>query len=227
MQVSGPSVVVRVGATVHSVFASEEFVFGRSRSCTVCLHPADAVISRFAGAITCEEGKWFVVNRSTSQSLVVVDDSRLRSVLGPGKSYLLQGPTRVLVQGSEPKPYVVEIDAPVLESAFLRDSSSGLATVTGDAVKFTFEEKRALVALFAGYLQKDDSYDPYPRTYGAAAMRLGWPSTKLVKKVEYLRTRLTKAGVPGMTGSNALLNLAEHVLTQRLISEADLHLIGR
>ncbi|WP_170199964.1 FHA domain-containing protein [Saccharothrix variisporea] len=219
--------VARVGSSVYEVSPDEEFVFGRSSSCTVCLDPADVAISRHAGALSCENGAWFVVNRSASRNLVVVDDSHLRSVLGPGKRHLLQGPTRVLVQGSEPKPHVIEIEAPEGEPAILRDSSTGLATVTGVGVALTFEEKLALVALFAGYLQKGELYDPYPRTYEAAAKRLGWPRSTLLKKIEYLRTRLTRAGVPGMSGNNALLNLAEHVLTLRLVVEDDLRLIGK
>ncbi|MGM1060102.1 FHA domain-containing protein [Saccharothrix sp. Mg75] len=219
--------MARVGATVCEVRPDREFVFGRSKACTVCLDPADAVISRQAGAVTWENGSWFVLNRSTSHNLVIVDDSRLRTVLAPGKRHFLQGPTRVLVQGAGPKPHVIEIDAPAPEPAFVRESSNESATITGDGVMLTFEEKQALVALFAGYLQKGEAYDPYPRTYEAAAKRLGWPRTTLLRKIEYLRTRLTKAGVPGMTGNNALLKLAEHVLTQHLIGEADLHLIGK
>ena len=84
-----------------------------------------------------------------------------------------------------------------------------------------------MVALFAGYLEDPPRYDPYPKSYAAAAARLGWPRTTLVKRIEYLRTRLTNAGVPNLTGWNALPNLAEYAITARLISKEDLRLIGR
>ena len=80
-------------------------------------------------------------------------------------------------------------------------------------------------ATVAGYLRDGDRYDPCPRAYLAAATRLGWPRTTLVKRIEYLRTRLTRAGVPGMNGHRAMENLAEHVLTDGLITKADLRLI--
>jgi len=49
----------------------------------------------------------------------------------------------------------------------------------------------------------------------------GWPRTTLVKRIEYLRTRLSAAGVPHMQGWNALSALAEYALTtyRRLLAE--------
>jgi len=46
-----------------------------------------------------------------------------------------------------------------------------------------------------------------------------------VKRVEYLRTRLTNAGVPNLLGENALPHLAEWALATALISRADLSLL--
>jgi hypothetical protein len=43
--------------------------------------------------------------------------------------------------------------------------------------------------------------------------------------VEYLRTRLTNAGVPNLLGENALPYLAEWALATGLISRADLGLL--
>ncbi|MBB5958605.1 hypothetical protein FHS29_005213 [Saccharothrix tamanrassetensis] len=219
-------VEVRVGAQAYTVAPGEEFAFGRSRECTVCLDPDDATISRRAGVITSENGIWFVVNTSTRRGLELVDDRGLRSLVGPGKRSVLQGSMRVYVQGGGSRPHIVEIDAHEFDSAGLRELPTGQPTITGDDVVLTREEKLALTALFAGYLQKGAAYDPYPRTYDAAAKRLGWPRTTLLRKIEYLRTRLTKAGVPNMNGANALINLAEHALTRGLITEHDLRLIG-
>ncbi|MGH4017557.1 MAG: hypothetical protein ACRDSL_27275, partial [Pseudonocardiaceae bacterium] len=70
-------------------------------------------------------------------------------------------------------------------------------------------------------------YDPYPKTYAAAAARLGWPRPTVLRRIEHLRTRLDKAGVPNMMGWNALTNLAEYVLTTGIITKDDLRLIHR
>jgi hypothetical protein len=68
-------------------------------------------------------------------------------------------------------------------------------------------DRLAMVALFAGYLEELPRYDPYPKSYAAAAARLGWPRSTLVKRIEYLRTRLHAAGVPNMTGFSAVTYL--------------------
>jgi len=93
-------------------------------------------------------------------------------------------------------------------------------------VQVSDADRLALVALFAGYLADPPRHDPNPRSYAAAAARLGWPKTTLVKRVEYLRTRLTNAGVPNLTGWNALPALAEYAITTGLITKSDLAKIG-
>ena len=104
---------------------------------------------------------------------------------------------------------------------------SGLPTRIGEEVLVSAAAGLALVALLAGYLQEPPHHDPNPRSYAAAASRLGWPRTTLVKRVEYLRTRLTAAGVPGLSGWNALWALAEWALTTGAVTKADLALLDR
>ncbi len=84
-----------------------------------------------------------------------------------------------------------------------------------------------MVALFAGYLEAGVRHDPHPKTYAAAAARLGWPKNTLIKRVEYLRSRLTNAGVPNLIGWNALPALAEYAINTELITKEDLALITR
>ena len=92
-------------------------------------------------------------------------------------------------------------------------------------MSITPADKLALVALFSGYLEPFPRYDPHPKSYADAASRLDWPRTTLVKRVEYMRTRLTNAGVPNLLGENALQHLAEWALATALISRADLALL--
>ena len=83
----------------------------------------------------------------------------------------------------------------------------------------------ALTALFSGYLEQFPRYDPHPRSYADAAATLGWPRTTLVKRIEYLRSRLTGAGVPNLLGETALASLAEWALTSRVVTRDDLRLL--
>ena len=101
----------------------------------------------------------------------------------------------------------------------------GNPTQAASEVSITPADKLALVALFSGYLEAFPRYDPHPKSYADAAARLDWPRTTLVKRVEYLRTRLTNAGVPNLLGENALPYLAEWALATGLISRADLALL--
>jgi hypothetical protein len=203
----------------------EEFTFGRGSDCTVCLDHGDVGISRLAGSVGYESGTWWLVNRSAHRPLVVVNHVRLRNLLAPGLRYAVEGQVRVLVEGSRGSHHL-ELAGPAPEVAGQPGEQPGLTTAIGQEVVITEEDRAALVALFAGYLREGDRYDPCPRSYHAAATRLGWPRTTLVKRIEYLRTRLSRAGVPGMNGHRAMENLAEHVLTSGLITRADLALIG-
>lgn len=217
---------VLVGDSAHTLLPRNpggEFTFGRAETCTVCLDPADIGISRIAGSVELAGTTWWVVNRSARRPLVVVDEFGFRSVLPPGRRYPVEGRVRVVVDGSAGShelevtgpPGPAREDVPV----------PGEPTAVGEGVLITQEDRAALVALFAGYLEDGPRYDPNPRTYNAAAARLGWPAPTVRKKIEYLRTRLDRAGVPNMTGWNALTNLAEYVLANGTITKEDLRLV--
>lgn len=220
----GEHLIVETGDAEHRVARGEEFTFGRSPSCTVCVDADDTAISRVAGAVEWAGTVWFVSNRSRSRQIAVVDRFGLRRVLGPGERSPIEGRVRVLVEGVRrnhelvfhgPQPAAVDVSV-----------ATGRPTSAGESVVISDADRLALVALFAGYLAEGDRYDPAPRSYQAAAHRLGWPRTTLVKRIEYLRTRLSNAGVPNLHGWQALHSLAEYALTTRLITREDLHLVG-
>ncbi len=81
--------------------------------------------------------------------------------------------------------------------------------------------------MFAEYLDNPTGQAPQPKRYAAAAARLGWKRTTLIKRVEYLRTRLDSAGVPQMHGPAALTHLAEYAISRRIITPADLGMLRR
>jgi hypothetical protein len=216
---------VTVAGVVHPLREDEPFTFGRSGDCTVCLDPADTGISRRAGSLEHEGGTWWLVNRSSLRPLAVTDELGFRSVLAPGRRLAVEAPARVTVDGTTAS-HVLAVTVPRAGEA-AEPAAVGLATSVGEGVLVSEADRAAMVALFAGYLEDPPRYDPYPKSYAAAAARLGWPRTTLVKRIEYLRTRLTNAGVPNLTGWNALPGLAEYAITARLISKDDLHLIGR
>ena len=200
--------------------------FGRGEGCTVCLPAEDLGISRLAGSVE-EEGRvvW-LTNRSETRPLYVVDQLGMRSVLAAGRRLAVDRGLTVVVEGQLRRhALLVEVlDAPAAAPA-PPAASAGLPTEMGMQVAYTEDDRRALVALFAGFLREFPRHDPRPRSYADAAADLGWPRTTLVKRIEHMRERLTRDGVPGLLGDGALDALAVHVLTTQVITKDDLALL--
>jgi len=224
------TITIGLGNKRMEVAEGEELTFGRSQRTTLCLDPADLGISRVAGSLEAEAGVWWLVNKSTSRPLEVVDDVGIRTVLPPGRRLAITGPLTVIVEGAM-RRHALTVDLPDEAVELLSRGPSPSIQVEGNPtraaadVSITPADKLALVALFAGYLAPFPRYDPHPKSYADAAARLDCPRTTLVKRVEYLRTRLTNAGVPNLLGDNALQHLAEWALATGLISRADLALL--
>ncbi len=224
------TITIGLGTQRFEVTEGDELTFGRSQRTTICLDPTDLGISRIAGALEHEAGVWWLVNRSGVRPLEVVDDVGIRSVLPPGRRFAVTAPITVVVEGAT-RRHALTVDLPdeALESLaqgpYPALQVEGNPTRAASDVSITPADKLALVALFSGYLEPFPRYDPHPKSYADAAARLNWPRTTLVKRVEYLRTRLTNAGVPNLLGENALQHLAEWALATGLVSRADLGLL--
>lgn len=202
----------------------DEFTFGRSQRCTLCLDPLDVGISRTAGCVEYAEGTWWLRNRSESRSFDVVRNG-IRSVAGPRVRHAVDGELLVVVTGSEGRHYI-ELTGPELDAP-AETTMTGLPTAVGQDVKLNQKDRLALAVLFEGYLRDGAAHDPWPRTYDSAVARLGWTRAALVHRIDYLRERLRKAGVPNLYGQRAMAFLAEHVLTTGMLTKADLELLER
>jgi len=224
-----PTITIGLRGERYEVPEGEELTFGRSQRATLCLDPADLGISRIAGLLEADAGVWWLVNKSAVRPLEVVDDVGIRTVLPPGRRIAVTAPITVIVEGAT-RRHALTVDLPHqdVEAEAGRAPAlevEGNPTRATSDVSITPADKLALVALFSSYLEPFPRYDPHPKSYADAAARLDWPRTTLVKRVEYLRTRLTNAGVPNLLGENALQHLAEWALATGLISRADLGLL--
>jgi hypothetical protein len=226
----GASASVSYADQRYEVTTGEAFTFGRSSTCTICLDDADRGISRLAGSVEHHSGSWWLHNRSTSRTLVAVDDMGIRSVVAPGRRIAVDGRLTVVVEGSA-RRHALEVRVGRADGSWplgVGEPVSGeLPTAARGEVLINSLDRLALVALFSGYLEPFPRYDPHPRSYADAAALLGWPRTTLVKRIEHLRARLTAAGIPNLVGHDALDHLAEWSLTMRVLSRDDLALIGR
>ncbi|MGI8938007.1 MAG: hypothetical protein ACR2JF_07325 [Iamia sp.] len=214
---------VTVDGSAVEIGDGGRLTFGRDEACTVRFAPDDRGISRLAGELAHLGGHWWVVNRSQSRPLEVVDDLGFRTLLAPGRRLVLEGDCTVVLTGEIRRhALVVEVAAEGGTGAEERPGSGLVETGIGNGVVVNRADRDALAALFEGYLRPFPRHDPHPRTYAEAAERLGWPRTTLVKRIEHLRNRLTEAGVPGLHGNNALRGLAEYVITSGLVTRQDL-----
>ncbi|CUU55005.1 hypothetical protein Ga0074812_10485 [Parafrankia irregularis] len=239
---------VEYDGQVFPLSAGRRLTFGRSLECTVRLAAGDAAISRIAGSVESEvDGSlWWLSNDSDKRLFAVVDEFGLRSVVPPGRRVAVESPVRVVLEGAD-RVYSLRVAVAGPGRAVAGGAggaggagvdgggdgvgapvpATGTLTAAGENVMINSADRLALVALFAGYLEDPPRYDPYPRSYAAAAKRLDVPRTTLVKRIEHLRVRLTDAGVPNLMGWNALTKLAEYAITTRLITRDDLRLLRR
>jgi hypothetical protein len=218
---------VVVGDRCYPLVEGERFTFGRAEECTARFGVSDQAISRLAGSISCQGGTWWLSNDSGKRLFAVVNELGLRSVLAPGQRVALEAPVRVVLDGAQGS-HTLLVNVPRRERAgAAAGNDAGTPTSAGERVVVNNADRMAMVALFAGYLEEPPRHDPYPKSYGAAAARLGWPRTTLVKRIEHLRARLADAGVPNMAGWNALSNLAEYAITTGLVGKEDLRLLPR
>jgi hypothetical protein len=225
----GDVAVVEFEGEAHEVRPGDPLTFGRSQTCTICLDPADRGISRLAGSVEHAEGGWLVTNASRTRPIAVIDPFGFRTVLAPGRRAAVDQKLSVVVEGQIRRhELVVTVPGatpPVVDLAEPVDDE--LETEMGADIVYRDEDRLALVAMFEGYLQPFPRHDPRPRTYAEAAARLGWPRRTLMKRIEYLRTRLVRAGIPNLHGDRALEALAEHVITARVIGREHLALLER
>jgi hypothetical protein len=215
---------VATGAMRATLVDGERLTFGRARECAICLDADDLAISRIAGVVEYEHGTWWVANTSATRPLALVDDLGFRSVLPPGRRAAVETQVQVIVDGSR-QQHTIRLSVDVPRPEIPPDPPPGTPTVVGEQVLISSADRLAMVALFAGYLHDPPQYDPHPKSYAAASARLGWKRSTLVKRIEYLRTRLDAAGVPNMTGYAALTNLAEYAISRSLITRDDLDLL--
>ena len=216
------------GTTADGVIVLTEhdtLTFGRATTATICLDPLDIGISRTAGTITHHHETWWIINNSTTRPLILIDDHGFRSLLPPQRRAAIDHPTQIVIDGTHGQHNLRVNTEPTRNVELFAPPPDGAPTASGIEVLVSPADRLAMIALFAGYLEDPPRYDPYPKSYAAAAARLGWRRTALIKRIEYLRKRLNNAGVPNMMGFSALTNLAEYALTRGLITRDDLDIL--
>lgn len=203
----------------------QTFTFGRSPECDLALDETDRSISRIAGRIERSEGSWVLRNASTSRPLYLVDDVGLRRTLAVGSvAAIPPGHMRVMVVGTRTHELLLSVGE---HPARVVGAVSNPLTSADHTLlpSVTPNERLALVALAETYLLPHPRHDPAPRTYGAAAARLGLPETTVRKRVENVREKLLDAGLFAVETADALAAVVEFALAVRMLTPKDLSLL--
>ena len=185
-------------------------------------------ISSQAGSVESDRGLWWVVNRSRKRPLLLdIGGGGALQRLVSGHRHAVNCPhLSVLVPGVI-YTHRLEVIVPEEQLVTFCHDRPPTGTITGE-VHLTENERDAVVALVAGYLEDFPRRQPRPRTYQEAADALGspWTKTSVRKQIERLKDRLA-AHEHYFTGPQANYELADHLVDQGVVTAADLGRLAR
>lgn len=219
-----PSVdaLVLDGAVRLTLSPEQDFTLGRSASCDHQLDASDRAISRQHVRFRFSQEQWWIDNLSQARPVHVIDEFGLSTPLACGSSRVVDRAALIVQIPGEVFTHVIAMSRPSLSAQPLQPTGS-LADPDTLILSLTDLERAAAASLCEGYLQEPPRHDPNPRTYAEIADRLGVPRSTALKRVESIRSKLVRAGVPGLLYSpDARRQLAEYLLAARQIQAADL-----
>ena len=184
-----------------------EIVFGRLAEFPI--GETNQFVHRTVGRFIYQYAIWWLENRAEHLPLVVIseDGSRvelpaLASGNGPAAAALV-GPTFTIQFTAGGQSYVIDgaIETSVQLPTFeLDDDDAFDGTETIRTIQLTEEEHQLLEALAAPVLASPHAGPDSLPANRVVARQLGWPDTKLNRKLDYLCHRLTKQGFQGLKG---------------------------
>ena len=215
---------VQIGEREFIVAPDRAFDFGRADADGVVgLDATDMGISSRAGSVFWE-GVWFVANTSRKCPLYLDQGPVLGvQVLDCGHRHAINvEPLGIEVRGLT-RTHFITIVVPPADLARVNLDRPTNGTVV-NVVSLSDPERDVAVAMFEGYLLRPPRHQPWPRTYAAAAKRLGGERTKdsVRKQMEHLRDRLAEDHQMYFDGPRALYELADEFIRTRVISPDDL-----
>ena len=207
--------------------STDALSIGRDASCDLCLDPDDRGLSRRAAWIHSQAGQWWLTNLSGSRPIAVREPTGLPSVLPVGGGRVVDRSPLTFVLTGLVRRHAIRVT--------LTPGPGGGAVGGGgdqDAAEPTIGlpmpspvERLALAALVEGYLHDFPRWDPAPRSYAAAAQRLGLPASTVRKRVEAYRVRLRDTGLTSDEVADGRDEVATLVLGSGLLTTADLALL--
>lgn len=231
--IDGASVTVDCGGEARVVAPGSELTFGRAADLVV--DEANTYLHRVVGRVFCQGGIWLLENLGSHVELDVVSEGGVVSRLPPAHPdalpvvVSLATPTCVIRFRAGVANYEIGVtigDTP--RPAVSVNPTGGVETLRYGRIPLT-DEERSMLLLIAEPCLRDPTCGPEALPASRqVAHQLGWPLSKLNRKLDYLCTRLTRAGVRGLHGGrgrearNRRWRLVEHAINARLVTPADL-----
>lgn len=214
-----------------------EILIGRNRpEVHVCIGEDDVAISRVHAVVECSRSAWRI--RTLGRSALRLPGGILLPA-GESSAELPAGYTPVFVRGSQEREHLVELyvagDTGQRPAARHADETRGPRPWT-----LTTDERVVLVVLGRRYLSNEPN--AVPLTWGQTAELLGeirpdggWTAKRVEHAVVAVRTRLSRAGVTGLTraevgepvGNTLNINLIRELISSTTLIPPDLELLER
>lgn len=206
----------------RTVDGAAPLVFGRHQSTGVVplSAPDDTRISKRQGELSWEGRALVLTNLSASVWMrVEYRDTVLHHQVPPGSRHVFSTDALVLIEGrASTKTVAVAVPSSARLAAPITDTAHGPQDLTD-------EQRRALVALFAGYLRRHPHHVPRPLTARQAAHLIGVSQSAVERRIERVKDDIVAA--TGEVGfAPRVHELAEHLFVTGTLSPADITEIG-
>lgn len=217
-----------------TVAPSDTLTFGRAADLVV--DDANPFLHRIVGRFSWVSGLWWLENLGASIELTVVgpDGTRIRlAPLAPGaapSTAPLATDRFVVVFRAGDLPYELEgeLDRTPVPMMPVPQVPTAEQTSAYGQVQLTDEEHRMVLLLAEPVLRNPTAGPDSLPSNREVAGKLAWPITKFNRKLDYLCTKLTRAGVRGLRGdrgaeaTNRRWRLVELAVSTRLVTPNDL-----
>lgn len=218
---------------LYPIAPGETLGFGRSGD--LIIDESNMFMHRLVGTFLHHQDLWWVRCEGKRSELSVWSEGGRHTTLPPGEAAALAGARGVV--RFEAGPHKYEIDYVLPDAVELPTEQAAPTTFdvteTRDfgVVSLNTEQRQLLAALGEEWLREPQAERVVLPTNGAIAHRLGWSIKKYDRKLDYLCSRLSDEGVPGLRGGKGVeaserrVNLVDHAIRNGLISLLDLDLL--
>lgn len=223
-------IVEFIDERVH-VEPDDSLTFGRNAS--IVIDEANLYMHRIVGSFVHHEQGWWLRNDGTTIDLGLAYSDGRTSRVPPGAAEPLVGSGGVVRFRSGPSNYELGffLAEPVLPPPPPEAHRGDRITKPFGVIRLNHDQRLLLVALAEPWLAMPPPESPSLPTNAEVALRLGWSLKKLERKLDYLCSRLSRLGVPGLRGAKGVeandrrAHLVEHVLATSMIDARDLELL--